>query len=227
MIAPEALIHSLLRGETQLERALAASILTLNGVDVGSMKIVDVVEPPPDSPPSGEPVVGAADQWTIQTIEDVDWALSRIADLERQKKENAAIVEHRISVLKVRLETLNERLDTSQRYFREKVLTWAMNNRKALLGTGKKKSRDLPHGRIAWRTRPARLEVIEAEKLLAWARDQPMETGVLRITEAPAMTEIQKHFRTTGEVPPGTDVRPESEELSVEPTEGMADVEEG
>ena len=49
-----------------------------------------------------------------------------------------------------------------------------------------------------------------------WLLAQPVEAGLYRMKVSPEMRALQDRFKTTGEVPPGMDVVPESESITVE-----------
>jgi phage host-nuclease inhibitor protein Gam len=153
--------------------------------------------------------------WRIQDLSTADWALSRVADLERELEENEEVAKAAIARIEARKQLLNEKVERGLRFFRSHLAAFAQEHRSALLGGGKKKSRSLLHGTLGWKKSGGRLEVRDRAALLEWARLQPVELGFLRITEAPALDEIQRQFKLTGEVPPGTDVQPEVEEVVI------------
>lgn len=156
--------------------------------------------------------------WSIQNLETADWALGRIADMQREIEENKVLEAAALTRVKLRAGLLNEKAMRGIRFFESRLQAFAEANRELLLKGGKKKSRDLINGVLSWRKTGGKLEVKDATALLEWARVQPVETGVLRITEAPALDEIKKLFKTTGELPPGTDISPEGEEFQVKAT---------
>ena len=156
--------------------------------------------------------------WRIENVQSLDWALSRIADLEREQAENAAIVEEHIQRLRLRLERLNAKAERGLRFFRSQVQAYADAHRHELLGGGKKKSRALPHGMVGWRKKGGGLTVVDREALLSWCRKQDVELGLIRIKEEPAVDEVKRAFKSLGEVPPGCDVEEEREELIIKTT---------
>lgn len=153
--------------------------------------------------------------WRIEDLGGLDWALSRIADLEREQAENAEIVGAQIDRLRARLEKLNAQAERGLRFFRSQVAAYAEAHRAELLGGGKKKSRALPSGVIGWKKVPAKAVVTDEAALLEWARSQPVELELVRITEKPAWSDIKKQIEATGEVLPGTDYQPEGEALTI------------
>lgn len=169
--------------------------------------------------PDEEPAEG----WSIQDLGTADWALARIADLEREMTENTTITNLQISKLQQRCQVLNAPLIRRVEFFRSVLATFAQTHRAALLGGGRKKSRALPHGVLGWKKTGGRLTVTDRDALLEWARNQPVELELVRVKEEPSLDEIKRHCSTTGEVPPGTEVSPESEELTIKAVMGGSD----
>lgn len=158
-----------------------------------------------------DPAVGPT--WEVKTLDHADWALSRLGALERERRENEEVAALAKARIDVKLEALNARIERGIRFFASRLEAYATFAKADLLGGGKKKSRALLHGSLGWRKVPEKLAVKDREALLNWARSQPVESGLLRIKEEPALDELKKHFKTTGEVPPGTEVEPEKEEF--------------
>lgn len=227
-----------LNGETRLERELAASHLYLAATN-GNLKgapmdtteeqvLLELQErttteeaaaadasPPESYVDDEEPAVSAP--WTVQSLEDADWALKRIGDLEREVAENERVYQSALLRLKLRHGVLTERADRGIAFFTAKLEAYAAEHRAELI-KGKKKSRTLLHGSLGFRKSGGGLEVLDKEALLGWCRQQPVESEVLRITEAPAIAAVQKHFKDTGEVPPGTELKPEVENFTLSTT---------
>jgi phage host-nuclease inhibitor protein Gam len=153
--------------------------------------------------------------WQVRTLADADWAFSRLALLQRQKDENEELEEAAIARLKARTLALNAPLEKAMLFFWSRLQAFGEAHREVLLASGKRKSRALLYGVFMWRKQPQRLQVKDHEALLEWCRSQPIGSNVLRIKEEPALNEVQEWFRKTGEVPAGTEVKPEAEELTV------------
>lgn len=160
--------------------------------------------------------------WTIADLDTLDWALSRMADSEREVEENNKLAQEAIGRIKLKTEILNERAEKAIAFFRSQIAAYAETHRAELLGGGKKKSRTLLHGTIGWRKKGGALEMKDAAALLDWARLQPIESNVLRIKEEPAWDVIKKSYpdAKSGEIPPGCDVVPETEEITIKPALG-------
>lgn len=161
--------------------------------------------------------------WRVRDIQDADWALSRVQALEAEMSENEALagaaierLEFAIGRIRERTRHLNDRAMRGVTFFRDRVAAWATENRGLLLKGGKKKSRDLIHGRIGWRATGGGLEVVDDVALLGWAKEQPPDLELVRSTEEPAVGLIKKHAKAQGLVPPGMRENPGREELFID-----------
>lgn len=159
--------------------------------------------------------VEAGPGWHIGDIESLDWALSRIADLQREIAENERVAEAAKIRIDSRTALLNARAVRGVEFFEGRIREYALLHRKDLLGGGKKKSRTLAHGSVGWRNRGGGFKCNDKDSLLAWARQQPVELGFVRLKEEADWSAIKAYCETSGEVPPGVDVEPEAEELQV------------
>lgn len=157
--------------------------------------------------------------WSVQTLQDADWALERLADLERQIRENNELADAAIQRIRLRNSALNEKVQRGIGFFRAHLDAFAKTHRELLLGSGRKKTRELPHGSIAFRKSGGRLEVKASEDCLLWAQAQPVENGVLRIREELDKRGLNEWHARTGEVPPGCEVTPETEVVVIEAVE--------
>lgn len=171
-----------------------------------------------EKPSELESITGAALAWRPESVEDLDWCLQRMAELQRAIAQNDAILASAIERAKAKTTELNARLLKSVEFFHVHALRFADEHRTELLGGGKAKSRTLLHGRVGWRTRGGGLEVVDEAALLAWAKEQPSEAGLVRTTEAPALAEIKKYATEHQVEPPGTRRIPKFEDLEVRPS---------
>ena len=153
--------------------------------------------------------------WSIKDLPTADWALSRLGALEREMAENQAIATAAVERILLRTDKLNATARRGAEFFRRVLATYAEQHRPELLGSGKKKSRALLHGSLGWRSRAEKLEVVDGEVVLAWAQMQPVETGVLRIKEELDRKALAALFKKTGELPPGTELEPASEDFYI------------
>lgn len=129
--------------------------------------------------------------WTISNLASADWALSRVADYEREIAENKQLLADGIARLKLKTDALNAKAEKSVAFFTWQLKRWATQNRPLLLKGGKKKSRPLLYGTIGWRASGGGFEVVDKDALLAWAQKQPVEFNLVRVTEEPAIQAIK------------------------------------
>lgn len=173
-----------------------------------------------------DPTLPESTGWRPKDIRDVDWALERVAALERliQENEEAAAEAHKR--INLRTLTLNDRLSRGVRWFRAVVEEFARNNREGLL-VGKKKTRDLPNGSISFRKQGGRLVVEDAKALAEWALSEEFETEGVKLTRtkvevAPDVEAIRKYAATAREggllIPPGMKWEDETETVLVKAT---------
>jgi hypothetical protein len=79
-----------------------------------------------------------------------------------------------------------------------------------------KKSRDLPHGTVAWRTKPRRVEIVDPDTALAWAKARGLPTVT---KESVAHAVIEGAWKTGMGVPPGCRVVEAEEVFHAQPSE--------
>ena len=156
------------------------------------------------------------ESWSVTDLGSADWALSRVAECEAESEEIEAQRVAAVAAIEARAETLKNRSARGAAFFRMKLAIWAEKN-PDMIRQGKKKSRAFLHGSIGTRKKGGKLVVVDRDALVAWIREQPPEKGLFRIKVEPEMAEIQKLYALGGEVPPGTDVDPEREELEIKP----------
>jgi phage host-nuclease inhibitor protein Gam len=156
--------------------------------------------------------------WQIETLQSADWALARLAECEAEAAEIDRQAKAAIERVKARAEDLKAKAGRGANFFRFKLLAYAERHRTAILGAGKKKSRDFMHGKIGWRSKPERLEVENAAELEAWLVAQPVEAGLYRQKIEPEMAELQRRFKENGEIPPGMKIHIEPESIEIKAT---------
>ena len=156
--------------------------------------------------------------WKPETLADVDWALSRLADCEAEKNEinrqASAAIQAAAEAIARRAEKLYRQSNRGIAYFTMVLAIWAEGNPDKIK-QGQKKSRSFIHGSIGTRKKGGKLTVIDRDALVAWVRMKPPEDGLFRVKVEPEMKEIQKLYTTQGEVPPGCDVDPERDEIEI------------
>jgi len=154
--------------------------------------------------------------WQIDSLDSLDWALLRKGECEAEVAAIEAQYTAAVTRLRAHADALVRKARRGAGFFTFKIGEYAEAHRSDLLGHGKRKSRDLLHGRIGWRSKGERLVVEDKEALAAWLAAQPIESGLARVTLAPDMRALQDLLKRTGEIPPGCVVEPESETLHIE-----------
>ena len=91
----------------------------------------------------------------------------------------------------------NAKLEKAIDWFQYEVRQLVPPDARTFEETYGQKSRRLPYGSIGFRRTPAKVEVYDADKALAWAKAHGLET---KVTETVSKTELKK--ATNGEVPP-------------------------
>jgi phage host-nuclease inhibitor protein Gam len=192
----------------------------MNALDI--IHAAETMEPAPahDAVPaeladySDEQDVTVSAVWSITTLGSADWALSRVAECEAESREILAQAAEAKRRIDQRADSLRLRAERGIAFFKFKLLGYAETHRAELI-RGAKKSRDFVHGRIGWRTKPEKLVVKDSDALAAWLAAQPIESGLYRVKVEPEMKALQQLFKTQGEIPPGCDVEPSSETITI------------
>jgi hypothetical protein len=157
---------------------------------------------------------GHVGPWMPKTIRDVEWTLARISEAEEDMAEVGAQLDAAITTLKQRGALLTEKAERRAAWFRSLAETWAREHRSEVV-RGKAKSREMLSGSIGFRAKAEKLVVVDKEKLAAWLEAQPIESGLYRVKFEPVMAELQALLKSTGEMPPGTDLEPATETIQI------------
>lgn len=182
---------------------------------------------------SSEPLAGQGEDfspaghvgpWLPSSIRDVEWCLERVGEAESDMAEVQAQLDAAIKALHARALSITEKANKRALWFRGLVETWAVANRGEVV-RGKTKSRELLGGSIAFRATAEKVVVTDAPALLAWA--QPDHLDLLRFPEPQIDKKaLDALVKGTGELPPGVDVLPATETVTVKtnplPTLGAA-----
>lgn len=78
---------------------------------------------------------------------------------------------------------------------------------------GKAKSVPLPAGRVGLRHTGAKLEVLDPDAVLAWAREHCPEA--IKHSESLRKTPLNEHFEATGELPEGVHLQPPRDDFYI------------
>lgn len=150
-----------------------------------------------------DPEVRTGGTWMVTNPTSLDWALSRLADLERQVADIAAQEADAHARITVRAEKLRAKAACGVAFFSSHIQRYAHSNRPALLGGGKKKSRELLSGVVGWRAMQGKLVVEDKKALEKWLMQQPPESGLYRTDVKPNMEALKALHAEKGTIPPG------------------------
>mgnify|MGYP002410008834 FL=1 len=146
-------------------------------------------------------------------MSDLDWCLERVGELEAEAAEIRRQLARAIETLTNRANAIAASAERGASWFRSLAEGFVLEARSDIL-TGKKKSRDFLHGRVAFRSHAEKLVVTDKAALVAWLESQPDST-LYRVKVEPEMKALQAKFKATGELPPGCDFEPASETLTI------------
>lgn len=158
---------------------------------------------------------GVTGIWRPATVSEADWGLACLADSQARIAEIDRQVAAAIEAVKRRAAEVKAKEEKRAAFFLGAIRAYAEENRTALLGTGRAKSRELLHGRIAWRRKPGRLVVTDPAALEAWLLAQPVEAGLYRMKVEPEKRALNDLFAKTDALPPGCTYEPEREEITI------------
>lgn len=169
-------------------------------------------QPKPEQVPDpSEPITDAlageiefllGDDFRVCDAGSADWV---VAQITRWRDELARV--------KAQMEKITGRIEGEIKFFEtryeEQLRDWA----KTAI-TGKRKSIDLPHGRVGFRHVGERVEVIEEEAAIEAARASVPEAVKVKVSLS--LTALKEHFKATGEILPGCGVVPAEERFYVQ-----------
>lgn len=153
--------------------------------------------------------------WRIEDAGTADWALRRLGECEAEAAAIDAQYAAAVAHLAARRDELKAKAARGAGFFKFKLAEYAERCRASLL-KGKKKSAEFLHGKIAFRSKAERLEVVDREALIEWLSSQPVESGLYRVKVEPEMRALQDLFRASGEIPPGTEAQPAEETVTID-----------
>jgi phage host-nuclease inhibitor protein Gam len=135
----------------------------------------------------------------------IDGVLKRLRDLEDQRARDLEVYEAQRAVVDLWHDTQQYRAEASRAYLESligDVVTRDADEFKLTYGSGKKKSRNLPHGTIGFRASKATVNITDQEKAVAWAEANEVEVKVRKeLLKTPAIEFVTAALSTTGELP--------------------------
>lgn len=159
-----------------------------------------------------------APSWRIDGLGTLDWALAKLAGIEREQEQNRELAEAARNRVDTWLLAQNKKLDQSAAFFRGHITAYA-NEHKAELLTGKKKSRDLPNGKVAWRKVGGRVRVVDGPTAIRFCEAEGLKSFV-KYEPRLAVDELLHWLSGLSELPPGTgcEIVPEEDRLTITAT---------
>jgi len=158
--------------------------------------------------------------WRIEDRPTLEWAMGILANGEREAeaiRSACAEARRRIDAREIALLTRNVR---ATEWIRAAVTDYARAHRKDLLVKGK--TAHLVHGEIAYRAQPEKVEIQDAAAALAWCQSQPAEAGFVRLKPEIDKKALSAHVLSTGEIPPGCQIVPPTETITLSPEQPEA-----
>jgi phage host-nuclease inhibitor protein Gam len=151
-----------------------------------------------------------------QSLEELDWVLMRIAEIQAEVEENKRLLRAAIAHAESRIERLNERAEHGVAFLTGHAKLYLRQHRDEILKHGKKKSRTLVYGTVGFRSRGDRLAVMDENALAAWAQDQGL-VELVRIKVEPDIRAIRDYAEEKGIIPPGMAEQPQVDEPYIKP----------
>lgn len=162
-----------------------------------------------------DPEVRADGPWKIETVTSLDWAMSRIAALQVELADLADQERARIEAIEERAAALAQKANRGISFFEAMVSEYAHRNRAPLLGGGTRKSRDVLHGSIGWKSKPGKIVVRDAKALGEWLERQSPDSGLYRIKLEPEMVALKALHAKEKTIPPGCEWIEDEDEFFV------------
>ena len=148
---------------------------------------------PEDAAAAGQ----SRERWEPTDLDGADWVLRRIREKEEAAEAIAKPYDTEIRRLEERLEWLKDEkarvtrgFEKERDYFLCRFGESLEQVARKFLACGKKKSVSLPNGTLAFRKRPASVDVLDQEEALAWAQDR----GLVRTKVELDKTAVKKYL---------------------------------
>jgi len=151
-----------------------------------------------------------------RTDADVEKALEWMGEAEEEIEAVEARLKAHIEAVTARAAEITQRQERRLNGLRMRLEQYAVAHRESIV-RGKVKSKVYLTGSIGFRATQERLEVTDKKALVAWLETLPPGTSLVRTKVEPELKAIQAHFKATGEIPPGCDVKPAGESIHIEP----------
>lgn len=157
-----------------------------------------------DQVPDTEAEPAVPDRFSVYDAKTANWVVRRIVEARtyaRRAKQWAQDEERRAQ----------REVEFFLTRFGPELRRWL--DRELATRGGKEKSITLPAGRVGRRQIGPKIEVIDLDTVLAWAKTHCPDA--IKQSESLLKTPLTNHFQATGELPDGTTLEPERDELYV------------
>lgn len=153
----------------------------------------------------------ASPEWP-RTIEDVEKALEWAGEAEREIAEVQARLDAHLAAVRARAFAMTEQPNRRLTGLMARVEAWAQSHRGEVV-RGKAKTRQLLTGSISFRATPEKIVITDEAAFLAWAQAERLD--LLVVKTVPDKKALNASFAKSGELPPGTDLEPAGETITV------------
>ena len=178
-----------------------------------SIDIVAAAEAAQD-PVEGEAL--APPGWSIKNSNDVNFAFRCINENQAEAEDIKAQARAARDAIDAREAELLAKLQPRIAFMTAKLVEYAEANKGSLL-IGKKRSHEFLGGTVSWRKKAAKVVVTDKPTLVEWL-SQNGDPTLMRVKVEPDLRAIDDMIQKTGVLPPGLDLEPESETLTVTAT---------
>lgn len=170
-----------------------------------------LVEYDGEAPQEGDPILAAEVRDVMQADLLASRMLRALETARQQQDYFSQLFTAEMTSLAARFKRLTAPVDAKVKALEDGLYTLA----KQVPFPKGSRSRKVAAGSYGLRTKPSGLTATDEPAVIAWARAH-LPAAVTRTEKTTvAAAALTKHFRDTGEVPEGCEVRPESETLSV------------
>lgn len=142
----------------------------------------------------------------------VDWLLEKLGKRQAQIAQNNAIAEARKLQVEDWRQAENAKIERSISWIEYQIRELLPPDGESFQEAYGQKSRALPFGRVGFRQNPARVEVFDEDRALAWAKLHKLD---IKIKESVSKTDLKKAAEHTQDPPDGFEVVPGLEEFYV------------
>ena len=166
-----------------------------------------------------DPVEGEAlapPGWAVRSTADVNFAFSCKQESEAEIASIDAQLADLIALATARADSIKAKHQSRAAFFTARLVDYVEAHKGELL-IGKKRSHEFLGGTVAWRKKPAKVVVTDKEALVSWLTENG-DPALMRVTVAPDLKAIDASIQASGVLPPGLDLEPESETLTVTAT---------